>query len=109
MSGNTGGHVFNFETGTCTKCGISEEFFEDHGEPPCRGGIGRSRLLSVIASFHSGLVAVCEPALAIFTANWRHRSDSGTRRYTISLVLRITPTLPEPFLPAFIVVGGERR
>jgi hypothetical protein len=39
MSGNTttGGHDFNFETGTCTRCKMTEEFYEDHVKPPCRG------------------------------------------------------------------------
>jgi hypothetical protein len=33
----TGKHQFNFETHQCAKCGMSEEYFEDHGKSPCRG------------------------------------------------------------------------
>jgi hypothetical protein len=45
MSSKTaaGGHHFNYETDKCTKCGMTEEYFEDNGKPPCRSGIGISR------------------------------------------------------------------
>ena len=33
----TGKHHFSFETHQCARCGMSEEYFEDHGKPPCRG------------------------------------------------------------------------
>jgi hypothetical protein len=32
-----GEHHFNFETDHCVGCGMSEQYFEDHGKPPCRG------------------------------------------------------------------------
>ncbi len=35
----TGKHHFSSETDACTRCGMSEEYFEDHGKPPCRGPI----------------------------------------------------------------------
>jgi hypothetical protein len=31
----TGQHHFSSETHACTKCSMSEEYFEDHGRPPC--------------------------------------------------------------------------
>jgi hypothetical protein len=33
----TGKHHFSSETDACTRCGMSEEYFEDHGMPPCSG------------------------------------------------------------------------
>ncbi len=33
----TSQHHFSPETHACTRCGMSEEYFEDHGKPPCRG------------------------------------------------------------------------
>jgi hypothetical protein len=31
------GHAFDFETGICTRCGMSEIEFEKQGEPQCTG------------------------------------------------------------------------
>ena len=31
------GHVFEFETGICTKCGMREDQYERDGEPQCTG------------------------------------------------------------------------
>ena len=31
------GHAFDFETGICTRCGMSEIEFEKLGEPQCSG------------------------------------------------------------------------
>jgi len=31
------GHAFDFETGICTRCGMSEIEFEKQGEPQCSG------------------------------------------------------------------------
>jgi hypothetical protein len=33
----TSQHHFSSETHACTRCGMSEEYFEDHGKPSCRG------------------------------------------------------------------------
>jgi len=31
------GHAFDFDTGICTRCGMSEIEFEKQGEPQCIG------------------------------------------------------------------------
>jgi hypothetical protein len=31
------GHAFDFETGICTRCGMSEIEFEKQGKPQCTG------------------------------------------------------------------------
>lgn len=39
MSSKTvnGGHRFDFDTHACTRCGLTEEFYEDHVRP-CQSG-----------------------------------------------------------------------
>jgi ribosomal protein L37E len=32
-----GGHAFDFDREVCVKCGMSREYYEDNGKPPCRG------------------------------------------------------------------------
>jgi len=32
-----GGHAFDFDREICVKCGMSREYFEDNGQPACRG------------------------------------------------------------------------
>lgn len=34
MAGN---HRFGFSDGVCVKCGMTREYFEDHGKPACTG------------------------------------------------------------------------
>jgi hypothetical protein len=35
--GQSGGHDFYFDTGVCTKCGMTSEYYRDNGKPRCSG------------------------------------------------------------------------
>jgi len=37
MNKRTGKHQFNFDTGVCDLCAITEEHWADNGKPPCPG------------------------------------------------------------------------
>ncbi len=43
---NEKGHNFDPDTGTCTRCGMTVQAYEDHGKPPCRGHKGERPLRS---------------------------------------------------------------
>jgi hypothetical protein len=32
-----GGHAFDFDREVCVKCGMTREFYQDNGKPPCKG------------------------------------------------------------------------
>lgn len=34
---NVGGHYFDFDTRTCTKCGMTQDEFRDKKQPACTG------------------------------------------------------------------------
>jgi hypothetical protein len=31
------GHIFDFDTDKCKKCGMTREHYEDNGKPACKG------------------------------------------------------------------------